>query len=50
MAKDLEMGYLLDFARKKLPEHAHPVLSVLNTNTRAIELYTDVYKRQLENR
>ena len=31
---------LLDFARKKLPEHAHPVLSVLNTNTRAIALYT----------
>ena len=30
---------LLDFARKKLPEHAHPVLSVLNTNTRAIALY-----------
>ena len=31
---------VLDFARKKLPEHAHPVLSVLNTNTRAIALYT----------
>ena len=31
---------MLDFARKKLPEHAHPVLSVLNTNTRAIALYT----------
>ena len=31
---------LLDFARKKLPEHKHPVLSVLNTNSRAIALYT----------
>ncbi len=31
---------MLDFARRKLPEHAHPVLSVLNTNTRAIALYT----------
>ena len=31
---------LLDFARKKLPEHAHPVLTVLDTNTRAIALYT----------
>ena len=42
---------MLDFARKKLSEHEHPVLSVLNTNTRAIALYTrmgwkDVYKRQ----
>ena len=27
---------MLDFARRKLPEHPHPVLSVLNTNTRAI--------------
>ena len=25
---------MLDFARKKLPEHEHPVLTVLNTNTR----------------
>lgn len=24
---------MLDFARKKLPEHEHPVLTVLNTNT-----------------
>jgi len=31
---------MLDFARKKLEEHEHPVLSVLNTNTRAIALYT----------
>ncbi len=31
---------MLDFARKKLSEHAHPVLSVLDTNTRAIALYT----------
>ena len=31
---------MLDFARRKLPEHTHPVLSVLNTNTRAIALYT----------
>ena len=31
---------MLDFARKKLSEHEHPVLSVLNTNTRAIALYT----------
>ena len=31
---------MLDFARRKLPEHEHPVLSVLNTNTRAIALYT----------
>ncbi len=30
---------MLDFARKKLQEHEHPVLSVLNTNTRAIALY-----------
>ena len=30
---------LLDFARKKLPEHAHPVLTVLDKNTRAIALY-----------
>ena len=30
---------MLDFARKKLSEHAHPVLSVLDTNTRAIALY-----------
>mgnify|MGYP000461916716 CR=1 FL=1 len=27
------------FARKKLPEHEHPVLTVLNTNTRALALY-----------
>ena len=26
-------------ARKKLPEHAHPVLTVLDKNTRAIALY-----------
>ena len=31
---------MLDFARRKLSEHPHPVLSVLNTNTRAIALYT----------
>ena len=30
---------LLDFARKKLPEHAHPALTVLDTNTRALALY-----------
>ena len=30
---------LLDFARKKLPEHETPTLTVLNTNTRAISLY-----------
>ena len=30
---------LLDFARKKLPEHAHPTLGVLSTNTRAMALY-----------
>ena len=30
---------MLDFARKKLPEHEHPVLTVLNTNTRALALY-----------
>ncbi len=30
---------MLDFARKKLPEHEHPVLTVLNTNTRAMALY-----------
>ena len=30
---------LLDFARKKLPKHAHPTLDVLSTNTRAISLY-----------
>ena len=30
---------LLDFARKKLPEHAHPELTVLDKNTRAIALY-----------
>ena len=30
---------LLDFARKKLPEHAHPTLTVLDKNTRAIALY-----------
>lgn len=30
---------LMDFARKKLPEHAHPVLTVLDKNTRAIALY-----------
>ena len=30
---------MLDFARKKLSEHEHPVLSVLNTNTRALALY-----------
>ena len=30
---------LLDFARKKLPEHAHPVLTVLDKNARAIALY-----------
>ena len=26
---------MLDFARKKLEEHPHPVLSVLDTNARA---------------
>ena len=30
---------MLDFARKKLPEHEHPELTVLNTNTRALALY-----------
>ena len=30
---------LLDFARKKLPEHAHPTLTVLDSNTRAMALY-----------
>ena len=30
---------MLDFARKKLPEHEHPVLTVLNANTRALALY-----------
>ena len=30
---------MLDFARRKLSEHEHPVLSVLNTNTRALALY-----------
>ena len=30
---------MLDFARKKLPEHPHPTLGVLNANTRAIALY-----------
>ena len=30
---------MLDFARKKLPEHTNPTLTVLNTNTRAIALY-----------
>ena len=30
---------MLDFARKKLPEHAHPTLTVLDTNTRALALY-----------
>ena len=30
---------MLDFARKKLPEHAHPELTVLDKNTRAIALY-----------
>ena len=30
---------MLDFARKKLPEHTSPTLTVLNTNTRAIALY-----------
>lgn len=30
---------LLEFARKKLPEHPHPTLTVLNTNTRALAFY-----------
>ena len=30
---------LLEFARKKLPEHPHPVLTVLDQNTRALALY-----------
>lgn len=30
---------MLDFARKKLPEHPHPLLSVLDSNTRAMALY-----------
>ena len=30
---------VLDFARKKLPEHEHPTLGVLSPNTRAISLY-----------
>ena len=31
---------MLDFARKKLPEHEHPVLTVLDKNTRAMALYS----------
>ena len=31
---------MLDFARKKLEEHPHPVLRVLDTNARAKALYT----------
>ncbi len=30
---------MLDFAHKKLPEHEHPTLTVLDTNTRALALY-----------
>ena len=30
---------MLDFARKKLEEHAHPALTVMDKNTRAIALY-----------
>ena len=30
---------MLDFARKKLAEHAHPTLTVLDKNTRALALY-----------
>ncbi len=30
---------MLDFARKKLGEHPHPTLTVLDTNTRALALY-----------
>ena len=30
---------MLDFARKKLPEHQHPTLTILDTNTRALALY-----------
>ena len=30
---------LLDFARKKLPEHEHPTLNVLEANTRAMAFY-----------
>ena len=30
---------MLDFARRKLPEHDHPTMGVINTNTRAIALY-----------
>lgn len=30
---------LLDFARKKLPEHPNPTLTVLDTNIRALALY-----------
>ena len=30
---------LVDFARKKLPEHPHPTLTVLDKNTRALALY-----------
>lgn len=30
---------MLDFARKKLAEHPHPTLTVLDTNTRALALY-----------
>ena len=30
---------MLDFARKKLPEHQHPTLTVLDANTRALALY-----------
>ena len=30
---------MLDFARKKLAEHPHPTLTVLDTNTWALALY-----------
>ena len=30
---------MLDFARKKLPEHPHPTLTVLDKNIRALALY-----------
>ena len=30
---------MLDFARKKLPEHDHPTMGGISTNTRAIALY-----------
>ena len=39
---------LLDFARKKLPEHPQPTLTVLETNTGAIALYRRMGYRTVE--